>query len=178
MGKKGMIKKTALIIILFLLFIASFASAEDNTMGIGVFYGTNIPSSSRYTYDCIIIHPTYGWALSAPLEVRLEGHIVRYKFEKMDAYSLGISIMAEYTLIDLIYLEAGCGIGYWSGTPNKNTIRNGLIGLAKCGTGIKIQLDEDYVGKIGYHFTHSSEVFADDVGVNAHGVMFSISKSF
>lgn len=175
-----MIKKTRSIIVftLFLLFTASFASAKDNTIGIGVFYGTNIPSSSRYTYDCIIVHPTYGWVLSDVLEIRLEGDIGCYSFEEMNTYSLGISIMTEYVLIDLIYLEAGLGIGYWTNTPNKNTLRNGLIGLGKAGIGIKMQLNKEYTGKIGYHFTHSSEVFADDVGVNAHGIMFSISKIF
>ena len=167
-----------LIIIIFLLFIVSFAKAEDNMAGIGVFYGENIPTSSRYTYDCIIIHPTYGWALSEVLEVRLEGDLGCYNFEEKNAYSLGISVMTEYVLIDLIYLEAGLGISHWTSTPNKNTIRNGLVGLAKTGIGIKIPLNKEYTGKIGYRFTHSSEVFADDVGVNAHGFIFSISKSF
>lgn len=168
----------AILAIMFLAFIASFAKASDNVVGIGVFYGENIPTSSRYTYDCIIIHPTYGWVLSDPLKIYLEGDIGCYKFDKMDAYSLGISVMVEYILIGPIYLEAGLGISHWDNTPCKNTLRNGLVGLAKAGTGVKIQLDKNYTGKIGYRFTHSSEVFADDTGVNAHGIMFSISKSF
>ena len=177
--KRGLlITMWVILVIMFLAFIASFAKAEDNVAGIGVFYGENIPTSSRYTYDCIIIHPTYGWVLSETLEVRLEGDLGCYSFEKMDTYSLGISIMAEYVLVDLIYLEAGLGISHWTNTPNKNKLRNGLVGLGKAGIGLKVQLNKEYIGKIGYRFTHSSEVFADDVGVNAHGFMFSISKPF
>lgn len=178
MGRGLLIAMWVILVIIFLAFIASFAKASDNTVGIGVFYGENIPTSSRYTYDCIIIHPTYGWTISNELEIRLEGDIGCYKFDKMNAYSLGVSIMTEYVLIDLIYLEAGLGISHWDNTPCKNTLRNGLVGLGKAGIGIKVPLNKGCTGKIGYKFTHSSEVFADDTGVNAHGIMFSISKSF
>ena len=126
----------------------------------------------------MIIHPTYGWLLSDKWEVYFEGDIEYYNFEKINAYSLGVSIMTDYIILKPIYLEIGCGISYWTNSPDEKLLANGMVGLIKYGTGIKIQLCKEYIGKFGYRFTHSSEIIADDTGVNTHGIMFSISKLF
>jgi len=178
--------KRLIIFMICLLSIPSITKAADNTIGIGAFYGENITnsyypkwhSSPNYKWDSVIIHPTYGWLLSDTWEIRLEGDLGYYNFKKIDVYSLGVSLMVDYLVLDPVYLELGGGIGYWTDSPNENVIKDRLIGLIKYGIGIKIQLNPEYTTKIGYRFTHSSEVFADDTGVNTHGILFSISKHF
>ena len=172
--------------IIILLFIAFPINAADNTAGIGIFYGESITdvyypewhSSSSQKWSCGIIHPTYGWLLSNKWEVYFEGDIGYYKFKKENVGSLGISLMTDYKVLGPLYLEIGGGIGYWTGSPDNKFVKNGLIGLIKYGTGTKIQLNKGYIAKIGYRFTHSSEIFADDTGANTHGILFSISKQF
>ena len=183
-----MIKKITLIITLIitlLLFIVLPTKAVDNTIGIGIFYGKDIAgtypvwhSSSDHEWECFIVHPTYSWLLSDKWEIYLEGDIGHYSFKKVNVYSLSISLMADYKILGPIYIEAGCGTGYWTGTPNEVLVKDDLIGLIKYGTGAKIQLDKKHTIKIGYRFTHSSEVFVDDTGANTHGILFSISKLF
>jgi hypothetical protein len=179
-----MIRKIILTIT-FLTFIVPLVNAADNTIGMGVFYGKSIPESYTYPkwhssptreWDCAIIHPTYGWILSDVWEVLLEGDIGYYNFRKTDVYSVGISLMTDYKVLGPLYLEVGCGAGYWTNTPDKRFVKNSLIGLIKYGAGAKIQLNKTYTMKIGYRFTHSSEIFADDTGANTHGILCSISK--
>lgn len=180
-----MMKRMTLVVI-FLLSTVSLVRATDNAIGIGIFYGKNITenyypkwhSSPNYKWDCIIIHPTYSWLLSNEWEIYLEGDVGYYNFEKTNVYSLGFSLITDYIILDPIYLEVGCGLGYWTDSPDNRLIKDGLIGLIKYGTGAKIQLSKEYTAKIGYRFTHSSEVFADDTGANTHGILFSISKQF
>ena len=180
-----MIKRIILIII-FLLFTVLPAKATNNIMGVGIFYGKNITeayypkwhSSPNYKWDSIVVHPTYGWILSDIWELYFEGGIGYYNFKDTNVYSLDISLMTDYKILGPIYLEIGCGTGYWTNSPDKQLIKDGLIGFIKYGTGTKIQLNKRYIAKIGYRFTHSSEIFADDTGVNTHGILFSISKRF
>jgi hypothetical protein len=179
-------KKRISIVLMLLLMITSLATAADKTIGIGIFYGENITdgyfpkwhSSPNYEWNCITIHPTYGWLLSDVWEVYLEGDLGRYNFKKTNVYSLGVSLMTDYVIVGPFYLEIGCGVSHWTDSPNENIVTKGLVGLIKYGTGAKILLNKDYTAKIGYRFTHSSEVFADDTGANTHGVLFSISKQF
>lgn len=181
-----MIKKIILTIMIS-SFTAPLINAADNTIGVGIFYGNSIPESYTYPawhsssdreWDCVIIHPAYGWLLSDVWEIYFEGDIGYYNFEKTKVYSVGVSLMTDYKVLGPLYLEIGCGTGYWAGTPDKRFVKNGLIGLIKYGTGAKIQIDKIYIMKIGYRFTHSSEIFVDDTGANTHGILFSISKQF
>lgn len=180
-----MIKKVTLIITL-LLFVVPLVNAADNTIGMGIFYGESVTenyypkwhSSPNRKWNCVIAHPTYGWLLSDVWEVYLEGDIGYYNFEKTNVYSAGVSLITDYKILGPLYLELGCGTGYWTNTPDKRLVRNGLIGLIKYGAGAKIQLNKVYTMKIGYRFTHSSEIFADDTGANTHGVLCTISKRF
>lgn len=177
-----MLRKITLIIIILLLTI-SLANAQENIIGIGLFHGENITDSypiwsesDGYKWSCTIIHPTYGWVMSDKWEVFIEGDLGHYNLKEKDIYSIGISLMTDYMLLSPIYIEAGCGISHW--TDDFNKVKRGVIGLIKYGIGTKFNLVEDYTLKVGYRFTHSSELIADDSGANSHGVLVMISKRF
>lgn len=177
--------KVFVAILLGIFFLTTYVYAEGNTIGLGVFHGNNINVNyplwsfhEEYEWDSIILHPTYGWVGDEQWEVYFEGDIGLYKFPTGDTYSLGISLMCENNLFDPMYFELGGGFSYWNESPNEAWVRNGVAGLIKYGFGIKWSLNEDYRLKFGYRFTHSSEVTAKDSGMNTHGFMLNVSKSF
>ena len=198
---KGLSFKTLLLIwISFFSFIFLFplnASAGEkfkHTVGLGIFFGQKVPSYlpgpeyKRKDWNYIKFYPSYGWVLSDRWLAEIEGSLGMCRFkdkngDKDNIYSLGASLVVSYDFYKRksfsLYLDAGAGAGYWSGTPDSDLVNNdAVIGLLKYGAGIKIPLKKNYKIKIAYRFTHSSGIFVSDAGCNTHGVFLGIMRFF
>jgi hypothetical protein len=94
----------------------------------------------------------------------LEGDVAVRKFDEGNSESTGATLFWEKTLPKNAYLEIGVGGSYWFDSPGKDYVRRGMIAVVKYGFGF---LRNGW--KIGYRFSHSSNLLESDPGCNEHG---------
>ena len=171
-------------------------SVPNNSMGLALFAGWETPSGLGWKgydqwYDGrnTILIPSYGWVLGKRWHIDLEGNIGCYHFEAkrgdrtVDAFTLGLAVMGAYDFLKFdrwaAYVDMGVGLSYWSDTPSPDYFdRNRLPGMIQYGAGAKIQIDESHFLKLAYRLAHTSGIFSDDQGINNHGLLIGITKSF
>lgn len=193
-------RKLVIVLIVLLIPLRTVVLAETkNTMGLGVFVGVQIPDvvdvlavRERFDWTYTILQPTYGWILSERWEIYLEGNIGWYRFDNKydgteDDYTLGLSLMAAYDFLKFdkwsTFVELGFGIVYFSGIPEEQgeplIYRSGFPVLIQVGTGFKFHLGNENFLKLAYRFTHASSISStEEGGLNTHGVLIAVIKSF
>ncbi|RLC38636.1 hypothetical protein DRH27_01765 [Candidatus Falkowbacteria bacterium] len=180
----------------FFLFSLNAVAGEKlkHIIGLGIFYGQKAPSSmpgpdyKDRDWDYIKIHPSYGWVLSDRWLAEIEGSLGMCRFkdrngEKENIYSLGASLVVSYDFYKQkhfsLYLDAGAGAGYWTGTPDRGLVdNNAVIGLLKFGAGVKVPFGENWKAKVAFRSNHSSGIFVPDAGCNTQDVFLGIIKYF
>jgi len=188
----------AILAIVFILIPSTMlaGSVPRHSIGLSLFTGWETPSGLGWkSYDRwydgrnTVFIPSYGWIVGKRWHIDLEGHIGCYHFEAktgdqtVDTFTLGLAVMGAYDFLKFdrwaAYVDMGVGLSYWSDTPSPDYFdRNRLPGMIQYGAGAKIQIDESYFLKLAYRLAHTSGVFSDDQGINNHGLLIGIGKSF
>jgi hypothetical protein len=193
----------AFVIVLLIVFIplqtAALAESE-NTIGVGVFVGVQIPEVAgdlavreRYDWYYTVLQPTYGWLLSERWEIYLEGNFGWYHFDDKkeggseDHYTLGLSAIVAYEFLKFdkwsTFVEGGLGMVYLTGIPEEHgeplVQKDSFPLLVQFGTGFKFNLGNEYFLKVAYRFTHISSILrTEEGGLNNHGALVAIVKAF
>jgi opacity protein-like surface antigen len=171
-------------------------SVPKNSIGIALFAGWEIPSglglnSYNESYDGrnTILIPSYGWFLGKRWHIDLEGNIGCYHFKRKkthrsaDVFALGLAVVAAYDFLQFdrwaAYADIGVGVSYWSDTPRAHLVdRNRIPGMLQFGAGTRIPIGENRFVKLAYRLAHTSGIFSDDNGINNHGLLVGVTKTF
>jgi opacity protein-like surface antigen len=193
------VKTFMLILAIALILIPGTILAESvprHSIGLALFTGREMSDGLGWrSYDewyegnNTIFIPSFGWILGKRWHINLEGNMGSYEFKrkttgrKIHAFTLGLAIMAAYDFLKFdrwgAYVDLGVGLAHWSDTPSDHLLdRGGIPGMIQYGAGLKIPIGGSHFLKLAYRFAHTSGIFSDDNGINNHGILFGLTKTF